>query len=90
MAVNVFAWDAASGEDPHDPQAVKDLVSIARQRLKGEWRVVRSVAKMRKTLFEAEWDGRAVIGKVSGSARADRSQASHRVRCFRRRESEGQ
>ena len=46
------------------------LLEAAREQLGGEWKMVSSHMKMRKTLFEADFEGRRVIGKVSKSRHA--------------------
>lgn len=46
------------------------MLDFAREQLGGEWTEISSRTKLRKILFEAEFNGRRVIGKVSGSARA--------------------
>lgn len=70
MPVEMFALDARTGDIDHNVQAVDELIDFVRGRLGGEWTLIRSASKMRKTIFEAEWNGRAVVGKVSKSARA--------------------
>jgi hypothetical protein len=69
MTANLFAWDQdATAEAP--AESIDELIGFVSERLGGEWNVIRSVMKLRKTLFEADWNGRRIIGKVSKSHRA--------------------
>lgn len=58
-----------SGENPQAADLDR-LVQAAKGHLGGDWRIVSSSQKLRKILFEAEFNGRRVIGKMSLSARA--------------------
>jgi hypothetical protein len=70
MAVNLHASDPAFAGAKRVGEDVEMLLQAAREQLGGEWRIVSSRMKLQKTLFEAEFDGRRVIGKVSKSRRA--------------------
>jgi hypothetical protein len=75
MAVNVYALDPAH-DSHHARETAKEAMQFAQQSLGGEWKLVSSSAKMRKALFEADFNGRRVIGKVSPSERAHNAYAS--------------
>ena len=66
MAVDVQALKAA----PPDDTRAEELLEVCRSRIGGEWKLLSSSVKLSKAIFEAEHNGRLVIGKVSGSKRA--------------------
>jgi hypothetical protein len=68
--VELFAWDPASTVSKARREIVEELVELAKQHLGGEWRLISSSRKLRKIFFEADFDGRRVIGKISRSAKA--------------------
>ena len=70
MAVNLHASDPAFAGAKRVGEDVDTLLQAAREELGGEWRIVSSRMKLQKTLFEAEFNGRLVIGKLSKSRRA--------------------
>ena len=70
MRANLFAWDQTAADETVSAPKIDELIDVVRERVGGEWNVIRSVMKLRKILFEAEWNGRRVIGKVSKSDRA--------------------
>ena len=78
MAVNLNASDPAFAGAKRVGEDVDALLTAARQELGGEWHVVSSRMKLRKTLFEADFNGRRVIGKVSKSRNAQTAFASLR------------
>lgn len=75
MAVNVFALDPAH-DSHHARQTAKEALQFAQEQLGGDWTIVSSRSKMRKSLFEAEFNGRRVIGKISPSQRAHTAYSS--------------
>jgi aminoglycoside phosphotransferase (APT) family kinase protein len=72
MAVDVQALKTA----PPDDNRAEQLIELCRSRLGGEWNLLSSSVKLSKAIFEAEYNGRLVIGKVSGSKRAQTAFAS--------------
>jgi aminoglycoside phosphotransferase len=66
MGVDVGALKAA----PPDDRRAEELIAECRSRVGGEWKLLSSSVKLSKSIFEAEYNGRRVIGKVSGSKRA--------------------
>jgi aminoglycoside phosphotransferase (APT) family kinase protein len=66
MAVNAEELKAT----PPDDERAFQLLNECRSRLGGEWRLLSSSQKLRKTLVEAEYNGRPVIGKASRSKRS--------------------
>ena len=71
MAVDLHASDPAFSGVRRVGEGVEELVAFAQTQLGGDWRVISSRMKMQKTFFEAEYNGRRVIGKVSKSKRAE-------------------
>lgn len=78
MAVEVYALDPAR-ESLKDRKRAYELLRFVQGELGGEWELVTSTAKMRKSLFEARFNGRSVIGKVSPSERAKTAYGSLRA-----------
>jgi thiamine kinase-like enzyme len=78
MAVNLRASDPASSAGKPARESAAALLQAAREQLGGEWKMVSSRLKMRKTLFEADYNGRCVIGKMSRSRNAQTAFASLR------------
>jgi hypothetical protein len=76
MAVNLHASDPASATGRPARESATALLQAAREQLGGEWKMVSSRLKMRKTLFEANFNGRSVIGKMSRSRNAQTAFAS--------------
>ena len=70
MAVNLRASDPVLAGAKPAGENVETLLEAAREEFGGKWRIVSSHMKLRKTLFEAEFNGRRVFGKVSKSKRA--------------------
>jgi hypothetical protein len=76
MAVDLRASNPASSAGRPDRESAAALLQAAREQLGGEWKMVSSRLKMRKTLFEADFNGRRVIGKMSRSRNAKTAFAS--------------
>lgn len=66
MAVDIQALKAPPPED----KRAEELLALCRSQLSGDWRLVSASVKLSKAIFEADYEGRRVIGKVSGSRRA--------------------
>jgi hypothetical protein len=79
MTANLFAWDQTAADETVSAPKIDELIDVVRERVGGEWNVIRSVMKLRKILFEAEWNGRRIIGKVSKSDRAKTAYESFQI-----------
>ncbi|HYI92979.1 MAG TPA: phosphotransferase, partial [Bryobacteraceae bacterium] len=79
MTANLFAWDQTEPNEKISAPNIEELIDVVTERVGGDWNVIRSVMKLRKVLFEAEWNGRRVIGKVSKSDRAKTAYESFRA-----------
>ncbi|HYP06558.1 MAG TPA: phosphotransferase [Bryobacteraceae bacterium] len=75
MAVDIQALKTP----PPDDTRAEELIAECRSRLGGKWRLLSASVKLSKAIFEAEYDGRRVIGKVSGSKRAQTAFGSLQV-----------
>ena len=75
MAVNVYALDPTH-DSHHARQSAKEALQFAQDQLGGDWTIVSSRSKMRKSFFEADFNGRRVIGKISPSQRAHTAYSS--------------
>lgn len=66
MAVELDPLKPASRRDDRS----SELIAECRKALGGHWKLISSSTKLRKAIFEAEYNGRRVIGKVSRSKRS--------------------
>jgi aminoglycoside phosphotransferase len=66
MAVDIETFEPK----PADDARALELIAECRSRLGGEWALISASTKLTKTIFEADFSGRRVIGKASTSKKS--------------------